>query len=152
MTWTGVTIASIFGKWRGTIQMTANFPSTLGLRPTPGTRSSVPSSCNRTDYLWFRVELPNDPSLAGKDLNCKTDIRVKYPFDAWQGFNKAVVGNFTHSYRLKLGDPGAGAQYHQAFWDALIFGAGMNGGDRPSTAFVRTLSARLVHRDDSLHG
>jgi hypothetical protein len=85
---------------------------------TIGRKESTTSS----PRLYAYVRLPRDPSLAGKTLQLRIDMRVHYPH--YDGNNKYhdTLKDFTHTTQVTLSQPGAGSTYVSLWWLGLGVG------------------------------
>jgi hypothetical protein len=145
-------ISSIKGMWSGSATVTAQAagdnaaPITLGATTKSdgwgNTISAKSSEKNSSSSLWVRMKIPNDPNLAGKTLDCKIALDVRFPAVQIDNSFADVQKHFTHDARLTLAAPGAGRQY-----TTLLY-AGMSGGGMLvlSTCLVLMARAKVLGR------
>jgi hypothetical protein len=72
--------------------------------------------------LWTKVELPSDETLAGKTIQLRINMDVKFPAERGHGFEDEEK-SFEDSFELHLASPRAGRTYRLLWW-----GGGLGGG------------------------
>jgi hypothetical protein len=80
---------------------------------------------NGSPSLWTRLQIPPDPSLAGKTLKLKIDMGVIYP--AMMGGDRFGEQNtvVTKTVDLNLSSSGAGRLYKLSFWLGFLGGTAL---------------------------
>ncbi|HVS34215.1 MAG TPA: NfeD family protein [Gemmataceae bacterium] len=107
-----------------------NVPPQLGLLSNQDTWGGVivvskDSEKTAPVTLWAKVELPNDPSLRGKNLRVQLDMTVVWP-QAEPGGEKARDASMpvTETAELRVADDSrAGQLYYSCYWLGLAVGA-----------------------------
>lgn len=132
--WFPQKISSIKGYWVGQSRAEVTNAAEVGLQ-----QSGLPSCTNHTSWgdniraksseksssstLWVGVQIPKDPNLAGKTLNLRLHLTVKYPKLMGNNHFDEVQEEFSHSALLELSSANAGSQYRNLWW----FGVGGGG-------------------------
>lgn len=126
-TYLPVSFASVKGYWVGRPNATAQNADELGLgngrmqsyshgNAWGDSIRAKSSEKSQNVRPWIKIDIPDQPDLAGKRLVVKLDLEVDYP--ALQGGNQFQVQtqSFTHTTEIQLASPQAGMLYRDAFW------------------------------------
>jgi hypothetical protein len=128
-------ITSVGGHWQGNAVAQVLNAAELGLPPALGATSkndnwgnsiSVDSKSKTSNStVWVQVQLPADAALAGKTLQLRLALAVRYPKLQGAKQFEPVEESFTHTAELRLSTPKAGARYKSWWWGGLITGAAL---------------------------
>ncbi len=127
--WVPGRIEAVKGMWNGSVMVQGSVdgkPVNLTAKTNTeswGTTISGKSVSNSSPGLWADVTVPNDAALAGKPLELKVDLAVRYPHGQAGGFDE-MNSNFTHNEKYTLAPPGTAGTYYAVYW-ATVLGAVM---------------------------
>jgi hypothetical protein len=130
-------VDSVKGYWRGSPKVVVSNWQELGLADKPlkahSSREQWGQSIERgkgetaskSSRLWTTIHLPEEPTLAGKELALSIQLKVTYPAPMGQnGFQETMADYADDSARLRLAaTPAAGFVYLSCWWLGIGGGA-----------------------------
>lgn len=124
-------LESVKGLWQGDADVKLLNAEELGVRELRfessdngwgGSIRTKMGSSTESWHPWVRVDVPNDPKLAGKELRLDIAVRAKYPSSMGVFFDEKTQ-SFHTTTALRLATMAdAGDLYRKAWWVGLIGG------------------------------
>jgi hypothetical protein len=127
--WFPQPIEAVDNRWNGTPRADVRVEGAAGATVVPATAPATTwdgelrraSAFNRRTRLWADVQLPDDPALAGKTVEVRVDMTVRYPVESGRYYEDVAVEVST-SQVFTLAGPGAADTYTGSLWLAGLGG------------------------------
>ncbi|MCU0704161.1 MAG: hypothetical protein MUF18_09330 [Fimbriiglobus sp.] len=116
--WNGNPVATVVSD--GGIGIPRTLPATASTN-TWGNTITGKSVSNSSPNLWAEIKMPADPNLAGKTIEVRVDMPIRYPSAQGGGFND-LSGNVSGTKKFTFAAAGASGLYKAAYW-ATVLGA-----------------------------
>jgi hypothetical protein len=117
-------ISSVLGYWRGFPKVALQMPGAQDIEASAKTNQNnwgdtihaKSTEKDNSSTPWVEVEVPSDPALAGKTVECAIQLGIEYPKASGSSAFSVEQDVLRRSVTLHLASQGAGANYNSVWW------------------------------------